>query len=210
MSTFFIEEGLKAMKFDTMHNAYIHLRVQAMKAGFDIGSTQSFHSVYSTFYCLKGGRQRGDRTNKTGCEWRLTIVPDSDSKSFGAVRIKDCFLEHNHDLHPDIYSVFNCSETSQDLIRSMREANIEPRKIVRVMESLGEEGVTAAQIRRICGPRSVALGISESAELEKYVTECGGICSRHIVDENYCQGVITVMPFEMENLRRFSSVIFLD
>ena len=210
MSTFFIEEGLKAMKFDTMHNAYIHLRVQAMKAGFDIGSTQSFHSVYSTFYCLKGGRQRGDRTNKTGCEWRLTIVPDSDSKSFGAVRIKDCFLEHNHDLHPDIYSVFNCSETSQDLIRSMREANIEPRKIVRVMESLGEEGVTAAQIRRICGPRSVALGISESAELEKYVTEFGGICSRHIVDENYCQGVITVMPFEMENLRRFSSVIFLD
>ena len=210
MSTFFTDTSLKAMRFDTMQSAYIHLRVQAMKSGFDIGSTQSFHSVYSTFYCLKGGRQRGEKTTKTGCAWRLTIVPDSESKSFGAVRIKECFLEHNHDLHPDIYSVFNCSDTSQDLIRSMREASIEPRKIIRVMESLGEEGLTVSQIRRICGPKSTAIGISESAELENYVSECGGLCARHIVDENHCQGVLTIMPFEMENLRRFSSVIFLD
>ena len=210
MSIFFTEESLKAMRFESMQSAYVHLRVQAMKAGFDIGSTQSFHSVYSSFYCLKGGRQRGDRTNKTGCQWKLSLVPDNESGSFGAVKIKDCKLEHNHDLHPDIYSVFNCSDTSQDLIRSMKEANIEPRKIIRVMAQLGEEGLTAAQIRKICKPRSITIGMPESFDLEKYVTECGGTCFRHIIDGKYCQGVLTIMPFEMENLQRFSSVIFLD
>ena len=114
--------------------------------GFDIGSTQSFHSVYSTFYCLKGGRQRGEKTAKTGCKWNLTFVPDETSDSFSAVRIKECVLEHNHELHPDIYSVFNMTESSQELIRSMRNAKIEPRKVIQVMESLGEEELTATQI----------------------------------------------------------------
>ena len=36
------------------------------------------------------------------------------------------------------------------------------------------------------------------------------MCFRHIIDQNYCQGVLTILPFERENLERFSSVIFLD
>ena len=210
MSNFFTEEALRAMQFESLQSAFVHLRIQAMKHGFDIGSTQSFHSVYSTFYCLKGGRQRGEKTAKTGCKWKLTFVPDETSDSFSAVRIKECVLEHNHELHPDIYSVFNMTESSQELIRSMRNAKIEPRKVIQVMESLGEEGLTATQIRKICTPKEVTLNVSESCDLEKYVTECGGVCFRHIIDQNYCQGVLTILPFERENLERFSSVIFLD
>ena len=146
MSNFFTEEALRAMQFESLQSAFVHLRIQAMKHGFDIGSTQSFHSVYSTFYCLKGGRQRGEKTAKTGCKWKLTFVPDETSDSFSAVRIKECVLEHNHELHPDIYSVFNMTESSQELIRSMRNAKIEPRKVIQVMESLGEEELTATQI----------------------------------------------------------------
>lgn len=210
MSRFFTEDALRAMQFESLHAAYIHLRIQAMKHGFDIGSTQSFHSVYATFYCLRGGRQRGEKTTKTGCKWKLKLVPDENSDSFGAVRIKTCVLEHNHELYPDIYSVFNMKEPSQELVRSMRDAKIEPRKIIQVMESLGEEGLTAAQIRKICTPRGLTLSVSESSDLEQYVSECGGACFRYIIDRNYCQGVLTILPFEKENLERFSSVIFLD
>lgn len=210
MSNFFTEEALKGLRFETMNSAYVHLRVQAMKSGFDIGSTQSLHSLYSTFYCLKGGRQRGAKTTKTGCEWKLNLVPDEASDTFGAVRVKDCTLVHNHELHPDIYSVFNLADASQDLIRSMHEARIEPRKIIRVMEAFGENGLTASQIRRICRPRGVSLGVPESQDLEQYVTSCGGKCFRYVTDGHYCQGVLTILPFEQENLDRFASVIFLD
>lgn len=210
MSQFFSQESLKGMQFESMKAAYVHLRVQAMKHGFDIGSTQSLHSLYSTFYCLKGGRQRGVKTTKTGCMWQVSLVPDEKSNTFGAVRIKNVTLEHNHELHPDIYSVFNLTESSQDLIRSMRDARIEPRKIIRVMEGLGEQGITAAQIRKICVPRGTTLGVPESEDLEQYVIECGGMCFRHITDGQYCQGVLTILPFEKENLDRFSSVMFLD
>lgn len=78
------------------------------------------------------------------------------------------------------------------------------------MESLGEEGLTAAQIRKICTPRGLTLNISESSDLEQYVSECGGACFQIIIDRNYCQGVLTILAFEKENLGRFSSVIFLD
>ena len=210
MSVFFTQEALREMSFESLHTAYVHLRIQALKHGFDIGSTQSFHSVYSTFYCLKGGRQRGDKTTKTGCNWKLQMVPDDRSESFGAVKIKGCVLEHNHELHPDIYSVFTLSEKAQDLIRSMRDANIEPRKIIKVMDTLGDQGLTAAQIRKVCAPRGVALGTPESCDLEQYIGEHGGSCFRCMSDGQYCQGILTILPFEKENLERFASVIFLD
>ena len=198
------------MRFESLQTAYVHLRIQALKHGFDIGSTQSFHSVYSTFYCLKGGRQRGDKTTKTGCNWKLQMVPDERAECFGAVRIKGCVLEHNHELHPDIYSVFTLNEQTQDLIRLMRDANIEPRKIIKVMDTLGGQGLTAAQIRKVCAPRGVALGTPESCDLEQYIRELGGSCFRCVSDGRYCQGILTILPFEKENLERFATVIFLD
>ena len=70
------------------------------------------------------------------------------------------------------------------------------------MESLGEEGLTAAQIRKICTPRGLTLNISESSDLEQYVSECGGACFQIIIDRNYCQGVLTILASKKRILFR--------
>ena len=70
-------------------------------------------------------------------------------------------------MHPDISSVFNMKEPSQELVRSMRDAKIEPRKIIQVMESLGEEGLTEAQIRKICTPRGHTLNTGSPCKIRK-------------------------------------------
>ena len=69
------EEKLRELTFDSLATALQHIQVEAMKRGWSVRCNESLESAYATFYCLKGGRQRGERTTKTGCEWKLSVGP---------------------------------------------------------------------------------------------------------------------------------------
>lgn len=212
MSKFF-GEHLKGRVFENLGAAFRHIQIQAMKEGFEIGCNQSFESVYGTFYCLKGGRKRGASSSKTGCGWHIKLTTCHDH---GCVKISSMELEHNHECHPDMYSVFTCSEQEQDLIRKMSDVHIPPKKIIQLMNSLGVTGVTSRQIQRLLGSQSSdpRQEVAESKELEDYVRRNDGEFFAFVTHEedgaDYCHGCLSIMPFEKENLDRFASVIFID
>lgn len=213
MSSFFTQDALEGRVFCSLEAAFRHMQVQAMKEGFEIGCSQSFESVYGTFYCLRGGRIRGTKSTKTGCAWHVKLGTARE-EGRGFVKVIEVAGEHNHDCHPDVYSVFTCGEREQDLIRKMRECSIAPRKIVKLMERLGLEGITTRQINRLVGAAHVEMeGTVESRELEGYVRENGGEFFPYIISEDgkeFCHGCLSIMPFEKDNLEKFSSVMFID
>ena len=145
MAGFFGEE-LRGRVFEDMEKAFRHIQVQALKAGFEIGCSQSFESVSAQFYCLKGGRKKGEKSKKEGCPWVIKMGTAREHGR-GYVKVTDFCFDHNHECQPDFYSVFTCGEREQDLIVKMRQCSVEPRKIIDVMHMLGVEGVTARQIQ---------------------------------------------------------------
>jgi hypothetical protein len=56
---FFTEANLSRLRFDSGKSALQHLKIEAMKHGFEISSNNSIRSSYINVYCSKGGRQRG-------------------------------------------------------------------------------------------------------------------------------------------------------
>ena len=201
-------ENLSGLTFDSIVSALRHLQVEAMKRGWEIGMNESKKSTYATFYCLKGGRQRGDKSNKTGCEWKLSMGPRDDGK----VVVLKSHLQHNHELTPDKYSLFTLGEDKQDLVRKMAHCGIDPTHIQRFLYEIGEKEVTADQIRRLKG-RDVSLGIPETEELANYMREVNGVFRRMETrqgDRIFVHAVFTAAPFELENLKKFGQVIWLD
>lgn len=99
---FWRAEVLKDLVFDNNRELLDHLRIEAMKAGFDIAARQSLVVPYGTFYCTKGRRVRSGRTSKTGCMFQFeSMLVDDKIK----IKIDETMeLEHNHKLLPQVYT----------------------------------------------------------------------------------------------------------
>ena len=207
---FFSEANLLRLRFDSAKSALQHLKIEAMKHGFDIATNQSLRSNYLTVYCVKGGRQRGNKTTKVGCQWSLAIVPaDDDCREFQFSRLR---LQHNHTLDPDKYSVYTLPEDKQDLIRKMIDTGISPTLIQRFLINTGEKELSTLQIRKLSG-KSKEFRASETEELCEYMESVDGFFERmetRMDGKTYVHAVFTAMPFELENLKRFGDVIWLD
>lgn len=77
----YFSEGLVGKaKFETGKQAYKHFQVEAMREGFEIASRQSIDSLYNTFYCCKGGRQKGANTKKSACQWCVRVREELPGK----------------------------------------------------------------------------------------------------------------------------------
>ena len=204
----FTEEQLTRLSFDSSEAAYKHLKIEAMKCGFKISTNHSLRSSYMTVFCSKGGRVRSERTSKTDCKWSLSIAPGS-GKEF---KIRPTCLEHNHELTPDKYSIFTLEPDKQDLIRKLLDSGATPLTIQRFLERSGTTDVSTLQIRRLAG-RDKAFQNKETDDLRRYMEEVGGVFERLEVRTEgkcYVHAVFTAMDFEIENLRRFGDVIWLD
>ena len=205
----FTRERLQSMTFETAEVAYKHLRVEAMRCGFTIATNQSKRSNYMTIHCGKGGRVRGNDTKKTGCPFRLYLTPREED---GRCVIRAECVEHNHPLTPDKYSIFTLAPDKQDLIRKMLDSGVAPNAIQRFLERSGETGVSTLQIRRLAG-RDKAFQNRETEDLRRYMEDVGGVFKRmeiRLDEKCYVHAVFTAMDFEVENMRRFADVIWLD
>ena len=207
---FFTEANLSRLRFDSGKSALQHLKIEAMKHGFEISSNNSMRSSYINVYCSKGGRQRGDHTTKVGCEWGFCIAPVNDTLTeWGLVRLR---LEHNHELTPDKYSIYTLPADKQDLIRKMLDTGISPTHIQRFLINSGEKELSTLQIRKLAG-RGGEFRQSETEELRDYMQSVDGLVTRmetRMDGTLYVHAVFTAMPFEQENLKRFGDVIWLD
>ena len=205
----FAPEVLLQLRFDSIKQAHSYLSIEAKKRGWDIACNESFKAAWVTFYCTKGGRIRGGRTRKTGCEWKLGIGPTEDGKWHIT---KPPTKEHNHRLTPEKFATFTLPDETLDLIRQMLDAGIEPSKIQRFLARNGTDDVTTLQIRKIAG-RDDSIALPETEDLREYMRDVGGLFERmevRIADSVYVHAVYTATPFELENLKRFGNVIWLD
>ena len=151
---------------------------------------------------------RGNDTKKTGCPFRIYLTPGEDGR---AVIRAEC-LEHNHPLTPDKYSIFTLAPDKQDMIRKMLDSGVAPNAIQRFLERSGDTGISTLQIRRLAG-RDKAFQNRETEDLRRYMEDVGGVFKRmevRLEDKVYVHGVFTAMDFEVENMRRFGDVIWLD
>ena len=207
---FFTEANLSRLRFDSGKSALQHLKIEAMKHGFEISSNNSMRSSYINVYCSKGGRQRGDHTTKVGCEWGFCIAPVNDTLTeWGLVRLR---LEHNHELTPDKYSIYTLPADKQDLIRKMLDTGISPTHIQRFLINSGDKELSTLQIRKLAG-RASEFRRSETEDLRHYMQSVDGFVARmetRMDGTLYVHAVFTAMPFEQENLKRFGDVIWLD
>ena len=204
----FTEEQLARLTFDGAAEAYKHLKIEAMKCGFKLTTNQSLRSNYMTVFCSKGGRTRTKRTSKTDCPWTISIAPADDTH----FKVRAVCLEHNHELTPDKYSIFTLDPDKQDLIRKLLDSGATPLTVQRFLDRSGITDVSTLQIRRLAG-RDKAFQNKETEDLRQYMEEVGGVFQRMEIrteDKCYVHAVFTAMDFEMENLRRFGDVIWLD
>ena len=207
---FFRHEYLQTLDFDSLEEALQRIRIEAMKRGWNVGCADSFKSTYATFYCLKGGRQRGKNTTKTGCEWKLGLGPSREKR--GRYVIIKSVLHHNHELTPDKYSVYTMDDSQQDLLRHMLFSGITPKYIQRFLRNSGGPELSGLQIRKLKG-KDDSINVPETEDLAAYMAATGGVYRRmeSMIDGTlYVHAVFTAAQFEVENLRHFGHVIFLD
>ena len=200
---------LQELTFDSIESAFAHLKIEAMKRGWTISCNESFRATWATFYCSKGGRSRGKKTTKTDCPWKITLGPGIQP---GTVRILKGHLTHNHVLTPDKYSIFTVDSQQQDLICKMLESGITPRCVQRFLERTGGPEFSSLQIRRLAGKR-VTIDGPETEDLKRYMDSIGGVCQRmesRQGEDLFVHAVFTAAPFELQNLRQFGQVIWMD
>ena len=75
---FWTREVLSGLSFNDNRDLYDHLKIEALRAGFDIASRQPLRAPYGVFYCTKGEGQNGTRLANLGVllasklRWGLT------------------------------------------------------------------------------------------------------------------------------------------
>ena len=64
---FFVWRNLKTLNFPTAREADLVLRKKALEDGFEITARDSTKVAGCRYYCRRGGRKRGDISNKIDC-----------------------------------------------------------------------------------------------------------------------------------------------
>ena len=75
---FWTREVLSGLTFNDNRELYDHLKIEALRAGFDIASRQPLRNPYGVFYCTKGGRVKRNKTSKCGCTFGFKTTVGQD------------------------------------------------------------------------------------------------------------------------------------
>ena len=205
-------DWLAQFEFPNNRELYHYLHIQAMKSGFDIAGRQAFTLPYGHFYCTKGGRQKATKTSKVGCtfQFKTTLVN-------GKIRIRlddSLCLEHNHDLLPQIFQHKLIDDTAKQAIQRLHEARVKPMQIKTYLKDLGYD-LSTLQIQYLAGSKEFDKFGTESEDLVNYMQSDARALVRTMdvrVNEQQTRrfAILTVTAKELENLRRFADVIFID
>ena len=63
---FWTREVLSGLTFNDNRELYDHLKIEALRAGFDIASRQPLRNLYGVFYCTKGEGSKRTRLASVG------------------------------------------------------------------------------------------------------------------------------------------------
>lgn len=205
-------EYLATLRFDTNRECFDQMRIQALRSGFDIASRQPLIYPYGTFYCTRGGRVRSRTTSKCGCTFQFKTTVDRQQKV--VIRIDESLeLNHNHELSPRIYRHRLIPPEVQDLIRELHNAKVKPTQIKSFLERKGHF-LSTIQIQYLVRTTQVHSFQAESEELIEFVNRdpeaLTRVFEKEVEGQRHRFAVLTFTEQELENLKRFGDVLFID
>ena len=205
-------EYLEGLSFDSNKELYDILKIQALKSGFNIASRQPLSGMYGVFYCTKGGRVRRATTAKCGCTFQFKTTIRADGKIH--IRIDDTLnLDHNHPMHPDLYAHQIVRQETAEVINELHAAGVKPMQIKSYLEQKGYN-LSTLQIQYVIRRAEVASFQVESEELIEYVNREPNALTRafesEIEGKRHRFAVMTFTAKELENLKQFGDVLFID
>lgn len=103
-SCFWTPDVLSRLRFDNNRVLLEHLRIEALKCGFDIASRQALVIPYGHFHCTKGGRVRSKNTSKCSCPFSFRTSLDDHGKIRIRIDQSLCLQHADHPLVPQLYS----------------------------------------------------------------------------------------------------------
>lgn len=205
-------EFLQDLKFDNNRDLFDHLKIEALKSGFDIASRQPLAGLYGSFYCTRGGRVRRAKTSKCGCTFQFKSTTGSDGKVH--IRIDETLeLKHNHELVPALFAHRIVEKDTKNMINELHAVGVKPMQIKGYLEQKGNHFSTL-QIQYVIRRAEIATFQTESEELIEFVNQEANALTR--VFEREIEGrvhrfaVLTFTAEELDNLKRFGDVLFID
>ena len=187
------------------------LNLQARMAGFRLACRDVIKSGFCRYYCTKGGRIRGNKTNKVNCPFCFRTIVNDDGEV--TIELSGSVLEHNHDLLPKIYSSSILTKDQRNIILNMLKSNIKPFEIRNFLVNQGISNMSTFQIRMIQVTETSDENLTETEELKEYIHSQNGIVkSFDIPYEGKLErlAIITMTPDEITNLKLFGDTLFID
>ena len=71
---YFTDENIKKINFKNPKEADETLRAKAQESGFELAAKDPIFSGYCRYYCTKGGKKRGQASNKTDCPFYFRTI----------------------------------------------------------------------------------------------------------------------------------------
>lgn len=200
------------MRFCDNAEAFRVLRAMALGTGFDIAARQSKSSEYGEFRCRKGGRVKGSTTGKCDCPF---MIKTSRSPLGGVyIRMDDSLcLTHNHPLEPEHYAHMLLPTDVENMITELSRSGIKPVQIMKFLEARGIR-LSSLQIQWITKKHRVLDFDNETENLRIMMEGMEGSLVRFfqasVAGEEHRWGALTCTAEELQNLKVYGDVIFLD
>ena len=122
-------------------------------------------------------------------------------------------LEHNHDLVPALYTHRLLEPDTTEMINQLHASGVKPLQIKRYLEQKGIH-LSTLQIQYVIRKVEVGTFQAESEELIAYVNEDPHALTRvfetEVEGERHRFAVLTFTAKELEKLKRFADVLFID
>lgn len=206
------KDFLSQLKFSSNRQLYDELKIEALKGGFDLASRQPLIQPYGAFYCTRGGRVKTGRSSKCGCTFQFKTTATPEGKI--VVRIDETLeLRHNHPLEVELLGHRVINDQLRTQIKQLYDAKVKPLQIKRYLEQQGHVFSTL-QIQYIARTTKVKGFQAESDELVDYVNRNQGALTRvfekQVDGELHRFAVLTFTEKELQNLKRYGDVLFID
>jgi hypothetical protein len=206
---------LKGIVFPTAGAAKQAITFAAHTLGFGLDQSTSLHTAFFRFHCDQGRKKNVDRgpdgryPRDGPCPFhlRFKVLPGLLSCQFTS----GCF-EHNHELHPNMYSHRVLDARTIGLIQGMVSAGSMP---ITIQKFLRKEGIalTTLQISMLGRPQDTSEFRSQSSALISHIKSRGGRVEYYqetLQGRAHVVAVFIQTRQEADDLSSFCEVVLID
>ena len=208
--TFFTNENLENLKFETSKELIKNLNEHAQREGFQLTHKKSLSSKSITLLCDQHSKYKKKHELNTGCDFKISIC---FSKSLGGYHVTSINNVHNHYLCPQLFTHKLLDVKIIEQIKSMLCASVSLWQIADVIQALFKVNLSIEQLRVICKKFRKKIIKTETDDLFEYMKTTNGKAiiyqtkRKNIIRR---QAIATFTQDELENLATYGDFIAID